>query len=143
MDREKKGARPTDRAGALRAEPVPVSGKAAHPSRGQLPLIIRFGIRLAKFVAGAFAIGLASALAEHFLVGGRHYDLISKTDLAVYRGALNMLLVLWFFDLLRRDTDRSGEADETAKQAQPEARAGAGTASPNDSSLPPDLDNGG
>ena len=104
MDREKKGARPTDRAGALRAEPVPVSGKAAHPSRGQLPLIIRFGIRLAKFVAGAFAIGLASALAEHFLVGGRHYDLISKTDLAVYRGALNMLLVLWFFDLLRRAT---------------------------------------
>jgi hypothetical protein len=60
----------------------------------KLPLIIRFAIRVALFVVCYFAIGLASALAGHFLG-------ISRLTRAGYEGGLNMLLTLWFFGLLR------------------------------------------
>lgn len=98
--------------------------------RGRLPLLIRFGIRLAIFIAAFFAIGLASAIAEHFLVSKRHYDLISETDLALYRGSLNMLLILWFLDLLKSDSDGSPEGGDAEGGSVRSTTARAGTASP-------------
>lgn len=73
-------------------------------ARKRLPLILRLALRCVALVLGWFAVGIAMSLAQHFL-GPLHLDWATKDQIISYQGGLNMLLILWFCGLLRRDSD--------------------------------------